>query len=723
MPFIGSSHSPITPTNIRVEKFSLGQATGHLELNTIFNRSSAVPACPVTNVHGGYHQHAYGCALEHALAVMSESKLAPADAQALQRSVSWLAPNQGERFGNPVLRRITALAVMHAAVNELLNAEPSNQTLIQCEIKLRQSIVDIAVASGKCKSPPQGGDAGGSTRLVAKHLTQAGECLLECASVLDTQALAGAVVRAVLPEALAEAIGDRLGAEVEKRKAEGETSLEVIKVLNAIGAEKVRAAVQHLSCSDNFESVQNGILMMLEIPELVVGPEPGAPESKGPAKEAAPQMPAVPPELVKQANGAPIAINQNHIDFSKLAKAIGGSGLNLETLGNLLDRAREDGYRVGRVEAENERLLAVAEKQQVTIQKKNDCISRLQEELKEKNAQLSKWMNGFGNGEPGVDRGTQKDAIYGSYASTEVGKGSVVGSESAKRPPVPLVTADMRSIPSQHSDPIYDIPDSSIPDAIYANVGEHFGKGMELPRTDSVVSSAAKPLTPVFTQLQTGGIKRATGSETYSSIASSMSDPFEQNWESVDYVNTGWNRSRSSSGSSMGRGDLPPMNMLEEFEQVIKKKGPGEEYERYSYPHATVLNAKGFKEQLLSQVRSSDSDSDSVGAEQRVGFESGHSPSARLKKLFESSEQRVSMRAQRSVHTPHASNLLRSLGSAGQSGSSNGSSQLSDDGSSQVSDDVPELIRVRNGLKQRPRVYSNSLANGSEQFPKDGRRW
>ncbi|WP_282296419.1 hypothetical protein [Stenotrophomonas sp. PS02289] len=397
--------STITPTSLRVEKFSLGKATGRLELDTVFNRASAVPACPVTNVDGDYHQHAYGCALEHALVVMSGSTLAPADAKAVQRFMSWLAPNQGERerLGNPVLRRITALGVMHAAVNELLNADSSNQKLIQCEIKLRQSIVDIAVASGKCKSPPQGGDAGGRTTLVAEHMTTAGKCLRECVSMLDTQAFAGAVVRAVLPEALAEAIGDRLGAEVEKRMAEGETSLEVVRVLNAIGAEKVRAAVQGLSCKGNFESVQNGILVLLEIPELVVGPQEDAQPSKGPDQtpgQQPPEWPKLPQGGQAQYTNSPTTVNNN---FSDLAKVFKGNQFDLKEIRNLIDSAWERGYEQGGTHEHNKRLLALSEDQCKVIEGQNREISELkgrtselEQMLVEQNDRLARWSNGSG---------------------------------------------------------------------------------------------------------------------------------------------------------------------------------------------------------------------------------------------------------------------------------------------------------------------------------------
>ncbi|WP_312317702.1 hypothetical protein [Stenotrophomonas sp.] len=408
MPHIGQS-SPIatTPDNFRVERFSLGKATGSLSLNGIFNRSKAVPPCPVSGVVGVYQQYAYGCAMERAWGVMKESladgaqpKLSPADARAVQRSMSWLAPKASQRFGNPVLRRLTALATMHAAVNKLLSAGSSNQTVLDCEAQLRQSIVDIAIASGKCERAPLGGDAGGPTALVAKHLTTAGERLLTCVRVLEPQTFSAAVVGTVLREPLREVVADRLVAQVEKWQAQGETSLEVMNVLNAEGAEKVRAAVQNLSWSNNPEAVQNAILDLLKIPELVTKGQAGSQESKGPDKDTA-QPSVIPPDVQKLAKeGAPILYNNNTNDFSKLAEAIGGSGLNLESLGNLLDRAEEKGYRLGLVEAENNRLKGISEAQRNEIEQKNYLIDELngrigdlEERLVESTVRLSKWMN------------------------------------------------------------------------------------------------------------------------------------------------------------------------------------------------------------------------------------------------------------------------------------------------------------------------------------------
>lgn len=409
--------TPIAGTHpsMLVRELSLAKAVGRLPLADIGNRPSQFPACQMTNVSGMYAQRAFGYATNKAFDVMSASldagaqpALSSADAQAVRRSMSWLDPNQPERFGNIVLGRFSALGTLHAAVTHLMASRPDDPKLIKCEKDLRKAIVNMAVSSGKCDRAPQGMSMGGASRHAAAELAKAGECLVKCVSSLDLQELVGGVVQGVLQESLTLAVGDRLGGLVKKLKDEGHTSLDVMSVLQGRAAEKIRAAAEHLILTGKTDTVQNGLLMLLKIPQIVVEGQPGQKGPENPQDRKDTQPPAVPRELLDRSAGAPILYNNSpttvNNNFSDLVKALEGRCLDLNSVSNLLDVARRDAYNLGRAEERVDRLLGLTEDLKQGLDRKNGRIRDLEQQLAEKNAELSRWLKG------GVDNtGVEKD--------------------------------------------------------------------------------------------------------------------------------------------------------------------------------------------------------------------------------------------------------------------------------------------------------------------------
>lgn len=446
-------HSPVVHSlpSMLVKELSLAKALGQLPLVDIGNRPTHYPACQMTNVSGMYAQRAFGHATNKAFAVMAASleaqaqpELSREDAQAVRRSMSWLDPNQPERFGNIVLGRLAALGTLHAAVTHIRESSPNDPKLVECENDLREAIVSIAVSSGKCDRPPEGTSTGGPSTRVAAELAKAGECMVRCAGALDLQELVGGVVRGVLPEALTLAIGDRLAGQVEKLKAQGHDSLDVMNVLQGRAAEKIRAAVEHLVRTGKVESVQNGLLMLLKIPQIVIEGQPGQKGPQNLTDERHPQPPALPRELLDRAGGAPVLYNHSpttvNNDFSDLVKALDGRGLDLNSLSNLIDSTRRDAYNLGRAEERVDRLLGLSEDLKQALEKKNQRICELERRLEAKNAELSRWLKG----------GSVDDVGFESVPQP-VNRGEPAQSRRESQ--------DFNRLRGEHAPPVEDSPD------------------------------------------------------------------------------------------------------------------------------------------------------------------------------------------------------------------------------------------------------------------------
>ncbi|WNH52952.1 hypothetical protein [Stenotrophomonas oahuensis] len=309
---------PIIPSSSGMHRaqyvpFNAAKVVKGISLANIRNEKQNPFRCGMSSVSGAYHRDALGFAMSKSQDVMANaSDLSAREQECIQRTLGWL--NSGGGIGNIVLQRIAALGASHAAVVELVKDAPGDSDLRALERQVTKMIVDLGIAIGGCRTPPQGAALKTLEKAVAKLNDKADLCVKSCSSIIGGQRLMEAIGRAILPQPIMNALVDKRPDLVERISKDGAGAIDLTELLNAQAMRTVECMVNvELDVADPQAAV-TAVIQLLKIPEFVVERDPGK-EGAQPNKEKG--VSDLPPGLREFAgDGKNVAVNYN--DFGKM---------------------------------------------------------------------------------------------------------------------------------------------------------------------------------------------------------------------------------------------------------------------------------------------------------------------------------------------------------------------------------------------------------------------
>lgn len=326
---------PIIPSSSGMHRaqyvpFNAAKVVKGIPLANIRNEKQNPFRCGMSSVSGAYHRDALGFAMSKSQDVMANaSDLSAREQECIQRTLGWL--NSGGGIGNIVLQRIAALGASHAAVVELVKDAPGDSDLRALERQVTKMIVDLGIAIGGCRTPPQGAALHTLEKAVAKLNDKADLCVKSCSSIIGGQRLMEAIGRAILPQPIMNALVDKRPDLVEKISKDGAGAIDLTELLNAQAMRTVERVVNvELDVADPQAAV-TAVIQLLKIPEFVVERDPGK-EGAQPNKEKG--VSDLPPGLREFAgDGKNVAVNYN--DFGKMGNKSTVDGANAAQLAAL----------------------------------------------------------------------------------------------------------------------------------------------------------------------------------------------------------------------------------------------------------------------------------------------------------------------------------------------------------------------------------------------------
>jgi len=238
--------------------------------------------------------------------VLSASKgsLSRTDKAAVEHTLFMIGRDTSEHFGNHLLIHLTALGAVHAGILEKLNHSPDDPALLRCMQSLNDSIVDIGVKAGKCKTVADGGYHGDTASLkLTTSLEKARKKLIQCVDAVGGPELLERIARVLLAEPLMNSIEERQANPDAFRT--GEVS-PMVAVHKQMADDLQRVIREHLD-NGGAEHFIGALLDLIKLAEYVVQGDPGhrgSPES--PARGNVP--PPLPADQLNRlaASGSPI---------------------------------------------------------------------------------------------------------------------------------------------------------------------------------------------------------------------------------------------------------------------------------------------------------------------------------------------------------------------------------------------------------------------------------
>ena len=273
-----SQIAPVRP--VPVPPLSINKVNSGIDVVNVSNRQ--VPTfthCHIPDLYGKHWRSAIGHAVSASYDVMAMARTTASSshAKALNRSMLWLGPASGEKFGSVVLSRFAALGELHAAVSIMMRETPSDQDLARCKKVLEKLIVDLAVTSGKCKSAPLADYEGSKTEKVMKSVAKAGKYMAECGAKLDRQRLFETVASVFLAKPMVEALGERLPNALGIVNGAMPSGFDMINAVAWEYAELIESKIERFMEVGTPEMVEAALMEVLKLPEFVLWRRSNAP--------------------------------------------------------------------------------------------------------------------------------------------------------------------------------------------------------------------------------------------------------------------------------------------------------------------------------------------------------------------------------------------------------------------------------------------------------------
>ncbi len=295
--------------------FNVAKVVQRIPLANIRNQKQEPYRCGMSNVTGPEHRNALGFAMSKSQDVMVQaSDLSPRQKECIQRTVDWMSSEGNGGIGNIVLQRLAALGASHAAMAELVKETPGDASLKELEKNVSRMIVDLGVAIGRCRTPPQGTALNSREGAVSDLDDAADKCVKACASSIGGQKFMEAIGRVILPEPIMNALVDKRSDLLAKIAASGAASIDLIEVLNARALRAVQNVVNVELDTSSAEAAVTAIIALLEIPELIVEGDPGKEGSKGSKEKGIKDLPPGVQQLAGDGKNNNFLIN----DFGKM---------------------------------------------------------------------------------------------------------------------------------------------------------------------------------------------------------------------------------------------------------------------------------------------------------------------------------------------------------------------------------------------------------------------
>lgn len=287
--------------------FDLESVVNSIPLSEAGRRSIPNAAnCQLSGARGHFHRDALAHAMSMVFDVLSASKgsLSRTDKAAVDHTLFMIGRDTSEHFGNHLLIHLTALGAVHAGIREKLDQSPNDPALLRCMQSLNDSIVNIGVKAGKCKTVADGGYHGDTASLkLTTSLEKARKKLIQCVDAVGGPELLERIARVLLAEPLMNSIEERQANPDAFRT--GEVS-PMVAVHKQMADDLQRVIREHLD-NGGAEHFIGALLDLIKLAEYVVQGDPGhrgSPES--PARGNVP--PPLPADQLNRlaASGSPI---------------------------------------------------------------------------------------------------------------------------------------------------------------------------------------------------------------------------------------------------------------------------------------------------------------------------------------------------------------------------------------------------------------------------------
>lgn len=312
--------------------FNAAKVVKGLSLANIRNEKQDPFRCGMSGVSGADHRNALGLAMSKAQDVMTRASGTSAEQKAcIEKTVGWLNSAGAGGIGNIVLQRLTALGASHSAVADLLKDTPRDDNLRSLEAQVNKMIVDLGIAIGECRTPPQGTALNTLEKAVAKLNDKADLCVKSCASSVGGQKFMEAIGRAILPQPIMNALVEKRPDLIGKISKDGAASVDLMEVLNAKALRSVQNVVNVELDTSDAQAAVTAVIQLLKIPEFVVERDPG---KEGPQPNKEKGVSDLPPGVRELAgDGKNVAVNYN--DFGKMGNKSKVDGANAARLAEL----------------------------------------------------------------------------------------------------------------------------------------------------------------------------------------------------------------------------------------------------------------------------------------------------------------------------------------------------------------------------------------------------
>lgn len=312
--------------------FNAAKVVKGIPLANIRNEKQNPFRCGMSSVSDANHRDALGVAMSKAQDVMTRASGLTVDQQAcIQKTVAWLSSAGAGGIGNIVLQRITALGASHAAVVDLLKDTPRDNDLRTLQTQVTKMIVDLGIAIGDCRTPPQGAALSNREKAVSRLNDKADLCVKSCVSSMGGQKLMEAIGRAILPQPIMNALVDKRPDLAAKISANGAGSIDLSELLNAKALHDIQNVVNVELDTADPQAAVTAIIELLKIPALVVEGDPGKEVAQTNKEKGVSDLPPGVRELA--ANGKNVAVNYN--DFGKMGNKSTVDGANAARLAEL----------------------------------------------------------------------------------------------------------------------------------------------------------------------------------------------------------------------------------------------------------------------------------------------------------------------------------------------------------------------------------------------------
>ncbi len=312
-------HIPSSPGTHRAQyvPFNAAKVVRGISLANIRNERQNPFRCGMSSVSDANHRDALGVATSKAQDVMTRASGLTADERAcIQKTVALLNSAGAGGIGNIVLQRLTALGASHAALVDALKDAPRDEAegLRTLQVQVTKMIVDLGIAIGDCRTPPQGTALNSRERVVSRLNDKADLCVKSCVSSMGGQKLMEAIGRAILPQPIMNALVEKRPDLAEKISANGAGSIDLMELLNARGLRAIQNVVDVELDTADPQAAVTAIIELLKIPALLVEGDPGKDGPQDGKEKGVSDLPPGVRELV--GDGKNVAVNYN--DFGKM---------------------------------------------------------------------------------------------------------------------------------------------------------------------------------------------------------------------------------------------------------------------------------------------------------------------------------------------------------------------------------------------------------------------